>query len=73
MSFSENRGTYGTFLVVFELLKKYGKKILFKKMFENFIRNILHKKIWIYNVKRIHNAQNHDLVHIDANHPLLDK
>ena len=47
------------------------KKNFFLKKLKNFIRNILQQKIWIYNVNRIHNAQNHGLVHIDANHPTM--
>ena len=45
------------------------KKKKFSKKFENLIRNILQQEIWIYNVKRIHNVQNHGLVHFDANYP----
>ena len=45
------------------------KKFFFLKKLKNFISNILQQKIWIYNVNRIHNAQNHGLVHFDANHP----
>ena len=45
------------------------KKNIFSKKFENFIRNILQQEIWIYHVKRMHNAQNHGLVHFDANYP----
>ena len=45
------------------------KKNIFSKNFENFIRNILQQEIWIYHVKRMHNAQNHGLVHFDANYP----
>ena len=74
MSFSEKPSKMSrTYHVFKRLVKKLWvkKNFFFWKKFENFIRNILQQKIWIYNVKRIHNAQNHGLVHIDANHPEL--
>ena len=49
------------------------KKNIFSKNFENFIRNILQQEIWIYHVKRMHNAQNHGLVHFDANYPVAHR
>ena len=39
-----------------------------KKKIKNLIRNILQQEIWIFNVKVIHNAQNHGLVHFNENY-----
>ena len=61
-------GHFELFLINWQ--KNYNEKKKKNSIFlKNFIRNILQQEIWIYNDKRTHNAQNHGLVHFDANYP----